>query len=286
MAKQSRKANKASETVTEANTSSVEATEQQPMAAPAVETVNAQEETPVMNTADTDIQATETVNAEATVAAEPAYQASDAAPVETVEPAAPPSPYAELMEGLNLTSDLATFRQAKSAAERKIASLNQAIAGANVELREAEEQLTAAEAMGDRRQAAENMAAALLSVGLTQGAVRAAMIAHFGRASAPKAAPKALALPVTADGTLVNPFKGEKKVTHNLPAETVDKVAEVIRASGKDGIRMDHVWAAFEAGQDQKDRRSALFAAVKNFMIDGNVLKGGTTRGTRYFWVS
>lgn len=181
------------------------------------------------------------------------------------------SPFDKLVVGLDLAVDVESLKASASKLAERAAQLRRAAENAESEAKEAAERAAAAVASPDRRASALAMAAALSAAGLTESAVRAALLAQFGKAKAPTA-PKALK-PPTVQG---------QKVTAGLPsAEVQATILARVKAAGVDGLRVETL------KEHMPDLDAvAIVATLKNALLDGTIRREGETRGTKYIAVS
>ena len=117
------------------------------------------------------------------------------------------------------------------------------------------------------------------SLAIKPEAIRAAIVAQFGRESVSPVLPLR---PPSAGGTK------EKKITVGLPdAATADTILTAVRESGAEGIRMETLYEKFSAiGETTDKSRVMVLGTVKNAVLDKKVSVMGQARGTRYFWVN
>lgn len=182
------------------------------------------------------------------------------------------SPFDKLVVGLDLAVDVASLTTAATRLAERAEQLRNAAKQAEQDAKEAAEKAEAAKASPDRRASALAMAAALSAAGLTESAVRAALLAQYGKVKAPAAA-KPTKPPSAVQG---------QKVTAGLPsAEVQATILDKVRAAGVDGIRLETL----------KERMPdtdpvALVATLKNALLDGTIRREGATRGMTYIMVS
>jgi len=178
--------------------------------------------------------------------------------------------FARLVEGLDLAVDVESLKASASKLAERAAQLRRAAENAESEAKEAASRAEAAVASPDRRASALAMAAALSAAGLTESAVRAALLAQFGKVKAPSAAKPTKP-----------PVQGQK-VTAGLPsAEVQTAILDRVRAAGVDGIRLE----VLKEHLPDIDP-IALVATLKNALLDGTVRREGVTRGMTYIMVS
>ena len=180
--------------------------------------------------------------------------------------------FGRLVEGLDLAVDLESLKVSATKLSERAEQLRRAAENAAAEAKEAAERAAAAVASPDRRASALAMAAALSAAGLTESAVRAALLAQYGKVKAPAAA-KPTKPPSAVQG---------QKVTAGLPsAEVQATILDKVRAAGVDGIRLE----TLKEHMPDTDP-VALVATLKNALLDGTIRREGATRGMTYIMVS
>jgi len=191
----------------------------------------------------------------------------------------------KLVDGVEL-SDIETesLSAQKAALAAKIAQLSAALENASVALVSTDEALAKRADMPSVREMAFGIASSLEGCGCNDLAIRAAIVAQFGKKSLVVRNPSK---PPTAGGTK------EKKITLGLPSVVdQDSILTAVREAGAEGIRMETLYEKFPAvcpdGKTETDSdksRLAVFGTVKNALLDNRVLTSGQARGMRYVWV-
>lgn len=182
------------------------------------------------------------------------------------------SPFDRLVEGLDLAVDVESLKTTATKLAERAEQLRAAAEHAAQEAKEAAEKAEAAKASPDRRASALAMAASLSGMGLAESAVRAALLAQYGKAKAPS-----VAKPSKPPGAVQG-----QKVTAGLPAAEVQaSILARVKAAGVDGIRVETL------KEHMPDTDAvAIVATLKNALLDGTIRFEGETRGRKYIAVS
>lgn len=186
--------------------------------------------------------------------------------------------FAKLVEGVELVDvETESLRMQESDLSKKVSALGESLANATSALEATREALESRAALPTPEEQAKTLAETMDSLGVKPEAIRAAIVTQFGKKSV---APVLPLRPPSAGGTK------EKKITAGLPdAAVADAILTAIRETGAEGIRMETLYEKFPtAGADSDKSRVAVFATVKNAVLDKTVGVLGQARGTRYFW--
>jgi hypothetical protein len=183
--------------------------------------------------------------------------------------------FAKILEGVELVdAELESLGARKAELEGRVAQLSNAVEAAKTSLDEvaaAYETRAALPGVADR---AMVIMTALEAAGCSEDAVRAAVVAQFG-----KKAPPAPVLPKKPPTALK-----EKKITLSISEERQNEILAAVQAAGAEGIRMETLYDRF--GAVEPNDKTAIFGTVKNALIDKKVTPSGQARGMRYTWNS
>lgn len=188
--------------------------------------------------------------------------------------------FAKLTEGVELVDvETESLRAQETELSQRVTALSESLANATSALDATRGKLEERAYLPSPEDQALKLADTMDSLGVKPEAIRAAIVAQFGRKSV---APVLPLRPPSAGGTK------EKKITVGLPdAATADLILTAIRETGAEGIRMETLYERFPAiGENVDKSRVMVLGTVKNAVFDKKVSVMGQARGTRYFWVN
>ena len=108
----------------------------------------------------------------------------------------------------------------------------------------------------DRKAKAESLIVTMQGLGLSESAIRAALVKEFGTVK----------------------VKPAQKVSKSVEEDIQTAIIKTIADANKDGIKMDALYNAFPT-VDKAD----VFSTVKSAVVLGKVRKDGTTRNMKYY---
>ena len=189
----------------------------------------------------------------------------------------------KVLVGVSLVdSEMASLSARQTELAKKVDFHRVALAQTEAELTAVNEKAAEVAAMPSVQERAEKLIAGLEALGMTEAAIRSAVVAQFGVVKA--ASTKALKPPSA---------QPEKAITLTIPNETQEAILAAVREAGAGGVLMLDLYEKFAAkGDGTRDENLAaqVLGTVKNAMIQNDThpatVRGeGMAKGKRYYAV-